>query len=196
MAKEISGQGYRLNPGDEEARKFDQFAHAVTTIEEVHRLTHDGMVFHSSAKVTGLADAGVYDLLVAVPAGAFPHFQRLQVTAGRGDIDLNVYEDTTTSADGTTVPVFNVNRNSARTPSSVVTHTPTVTGVGTLIHTQWIQPTATGVGQSPAGIVGETNGEEWVLKPSTKYLVRLTNNSGATIDFRYEMLFYEIGYDV
>jgi hypothetical protein len=196
MAKEISTQGYRLNPGDEEARKFDQFAHAVTTIEELHRLTHDGMVYHTSAKVLSLADAGVYDILIAVPAGTFPHFQRLQLTVGRGDVDIDMYEGTTTSADGTVVGSFNVNRNSTNTASTVTSHTPTITGDGTQIHTQWLAPTATGVGGSvPAGIVGETNGEEWVLKPNTKYLIRVTNNSGATINFRYEMLFYEISYE-
>jgi len=185
---------FRGSPGYEEQRKFDPHAHAVTVIQGLHRMTHDGFVYHASGKVTGMVDANVDDFLIAVPAGTFPHFQRLQVTAGRGDIDIQVYEGTTTSADGAAITTFNVNRNSLNTPSSVVTFGPTVSVAGPLIHTQWIQPTATGVGQSPSGIVGETNGEEWVLKPSTKYLVRITNNSGATIAYRYELLFYEIDY--
>jgi hypothetical protein len=185
---------FRRGVHDEELYKFDQFAHATTVIQELHRLTHDGFVYHSSGKVTGMIDSNVDDFLVVVPAVTFPHFQRLQITAGRGDIDILVYEGATASDDGTPVSTFNVNRNSTNTPDTVLNSAPTISDVGTLIHTQWIQPTATGVGQSPAGITGETNGEEWVLKPSTKYLIRITNNSGATIAYRYEFLWYEIDY--
>lgn len=185
-----------MNPGDEEGRKFDQFVHAVTTIDSLHRMTHDGFVYHASGKVTGMIADNVDDFLITTPALSFPHFQRLQITTGRGDIDMLVYEGATTSADGAAITVLNVNRNSANTPNAVFTSGPTVTDVGTLIHTQWTPPTATGVGQSPSGIVGETNGEEWILAPSTKYLIRITNNSGATIDYRYEMLWYEVGYEV
>jgi hypothetical protein len=185
---------FREHYADEIMRAMDPFSHALTTLDEIHRLTHDGFVYHTSGKVTGMINANVDDFLLSVPAVTFPHFQRLQITAGEGDIDMLVYEGTTTSADGAAVSVFNVNRNSSNTPDTVLTTGPTVTDVGTLIHTQWIPPSATGVGQSPAGVVGETNGEEWVLKPSTKYLVRITNNSGSTISYRYEMLWYEIDY--
>lgn len=185
---------YRSTTLLEEAAKFDSFAHAVTTIDELHRMTHDGFVYHVSGKVTGMIDANVDDFLLAIPKGAYPHFQRLQITAGRGDIDMAVYEGTTTSADGTPIGSLNVNRNSPNVAETILTSAPTVSALGTLIHTQWVPPTATGVGQSPSGIIGETNGEEWVLAPDTKYLIRITNNSGATIAYRYELLWYEIGY--
>jgi hypothetical protein len=64
---------------------------------------------------------------------------------------------------------------------------PTVTGVGTLVHTTWLVPTPVSAGVSKAvGLVGETNGEEWILAPSTKYLIRITNNSGATVSYSYD----------
>ena len=154
------------------------------------------MVFHASGKVTGMIDANVDDFLITVPALSFPHFQRMRIFAGRGDMDINVYEGATTSADGGAVASQNTNRNSSNTPSLVLTSAPTVTDAGTLVHTSWLPPTSAGQGQSGAtGLSGETNGEEWVLQPSTKYLIRITNNSGATIDYAYEMLWYEIGYD-
>jgi len=186
---------FRPDYYDEIEKSMDAYAHAHTFIDVLHRMAHDGFVFHASGKVTGMIADNVDDFLLVTPALTFPHFQRLQITAGEGDIDLVVYEGVTTSADGAAVTINNTNRSSANTPSTVLTTAPTVTDVGTLIHTQWIPPSATGVGQSPAGVVGETNGEEWILKPSTKYLIRMTNNSGATIAYRYEMLWYEIGYD-
>ena len=187
---------FRTSPGDEEVRKFDAYAHAATTIDELHRLTHDGMVFHASGKVTGMVDANVDDFLIAIPAGTFPHFQRLRLFMGRGDVDIVVYEGATASADGSAIARNNTNRNSTNTPGVVLTSAPTITDVGTLVHTSWLTPTSAGQGQSGStGIAGETNGEEWVLKPNTKYLIRVTNNSGATIDYAYEMLWYEISYD-
>jgi len=190
----MMADNFREHVADEMQRAMDPHAHALTTIDALHRMIHDGFVYHASGKVTGMVDTNVDEFLLTVPAGVSPHFQRLQLTTGRGDIDLRVYEGTTTSADGAAVGTLNVNRNSTNTAGTVLTTGPTITGDGTLIHTQWTPPTATGVGQSPAGIIGETNGEEWILKPSTKYLIRVTNNSGATISYRYELLWYEIGY--
>ena len=44
-------------------------------------------------------------------------------------------------------------------------------------------------------IAGIGQGSEWILKPETPWLIRLTNNSGATIDWSYEFSWYEISYD-
>lgn len=177
-----------------QGQQVDQYTGALTVIAETHRMTHEGFVFHADRKVTGLADAGTDDMLIAVPAATFPHMHRIRINTGKGDIDITLYEGTTTSADGTAVTSFVTNRNSANTPDVVITHTPTVTGVGTAIHSAWIPPTATGVGQSAEGVRGAEQGEEWLLKPSTKYLLRVTNNSGSTIDLWVELLWYEIGY--
>lgn len=192
----MSESSFRLDSRDEETFKFDPHAHAVTIIEEMHRLTHDGMVFHTSGKVTGMVDSNVDDFLIVTAAGNFPHFQRLRFFFGRGDIDIQVYDGTAVSANGSELTnVFNTNRNSANVPDMKLYTGPTVTGVGTLMHTSWIVPTPVSVGASKSvGIVGETNGEEWVLAPSTNYLIRITNNSGATVSYAYEALWYELSY--
>lgn len=184
---------WRDSQGDEELRKFDKFTHAVTIIQEQHRHSHDGFMYHASGKVAALGNGADQDFLLAVPALTFPHLQRFSISVEAGDVDILLYEGTTTSDDGTPDGELNVNRNSANTPGSVLSLTPTVTGVGTLLHTSWIPPTGAGVGSS-AGVLDVTLGEEWVLKPSTKYLFRVTNNSGGSIDLRYEFVWYEIGY--
>lgn len=187
----VNNFGYR-HINDLEHDKFDKFSRAITVIQEPHRMSHEGFMYHTSGKVTGMIDANVDDFLFVTPALTFPHLQRLEFTFGAGDIDIVAYEDTTTSADGALVTTHNTNRNSTNTPNLEIYQGPTVTGVGTLIHTQWVQPTSTGVGQTANGVSNVSNGEEWLLKPSTKYLIRVTNNSGATINYRFEALWYEI----
>lgn len=186
---------FRPSIVDEELRKFDAYAHAVTVIQEPHRLGHDGFMFHASWKATGLTNGSTYDVLLDVPAGTYPHLQRFSLSLGRGDVDILTYEGATTSAAGTGQTERNVNRNNTRTAALAVSSGPTVTDPGTLIHTGWAPPTSTGVGQSANGAGPVEQGEEWVLAPSTKYLVRLTNNSGATIALRVEVLWYEVGYE-
>jgi hypothetical protein len=185
---------YRGSPGDEERRKFSPTFHAVTVLDSVDRAADDGFVYHASGKVTGMIDANVDDFLLVTPAAPEVHLFRASLSLGRGDIDILVYEGTATSADGAALTELNINRTSSNTPGAVLTFGPTVTGVGTLIHTDWVPPTAAGIGATAAGVVDSGTGEEWMLLPSTKYLIRITNNSGATIDYRWEFAWMEPDY--
>jgi len=170
---------------------FDDEVHSLAVIDEQHRMNHAGFMFHTSGKVIGMVDANVDDFLL-VTGDIHPHIQLLNFDFGAGDIDIVSYEDTTTSNDGTPITaLLNTNRNSSITPLLTMFSAPTVTGVGTLLHTAWMPPVGTGIGQSASGISGGGNGEEWELKPNSKYMIRITNNSGSTIDYRYELRWYE-----
>lgn len=181
------GNGYNFEMA------FDPFASALTVIDEPHRMTHDGFVFHASGKVTGILDAGVQDFLMSCPANCFPHVQKWNINGGRGDIDLLWYEDTVTSSDGTPLLAVNTNRTSSNTPNCQAFINPTITDLGTIMTTNWAPPTGVGVGQTPNGTINVNEGEEWILKPATKYGFRMVNNSGATISARFEIVWYEIG---
>jgi hypothetical protein len=187
---------WRNHQNNEEQRKFDRFAHAVTVISEPHRMGHDGFMFHVSGPAVSVVDTAILDHLLIVPAFTYPHLNRIRATVGKGDCTVQLYESTTVSDNGDLVTPRNTNRNSSNTPSTLLLSDPTVTGVGDLLHTTWIPPTATGVGQTADGVSNAEFGEEWVLKPSTNYLIRITNNSGVTIDVDLELLWYEIGYDL
>ena len=187
----IAGQDHNYKKVELAGDGVDSFTGAQGVISEPHLMTHNGLMFHSSRKISGVLNAEVSEFLLAVPALTWPHIHRLRMNVGSGDIDVVQYEGTTTSADGTAVDLRNTNRASTKTPGTVVTHTPTVSAVGTEIHRMWLPPTAAGVGQSLTGISDAEAGEEWVLKPSTKYLTRITNNSGSTIDIWIELMLYE-----
>lgn len=178
----------------EEQLKFDPFTHAVTTIAQQHRLLHDGFFFVTSGKQTAWATATSKLFLLRVPALVFPHVQTMKLSFGRGDIDFEAFEGATVSATGTALPLQNPNRNSTNTPDLELYAEPTVTDDGTSIFTLWTPPTAAGVGQSANGVEGVGQGSEWILKAGTDYIVRMTNNSGALIDWSYEFAWYEVGY--
>ena len=185
----------RRNSGYEMQQAFDKYANALTVITEPHRMIHDGYAYHASGKITGILAAGIHEMMFRVPAGAYPHLHVLRMQFGAGDVDMVAYEGVTVSADGTEVPSHNLNRNSSNVPAMLLFDSPTVTDDGLEIHRQWTPPTATGQGQSVEGVVNVEQGEEWVLKPSTDYLFRITNNSSDTIDMGFEVMWYEIGED-
>jgi hypothetical protein len=186
---------FREHYADEQHRLLDQFSHSLTVIQEPHRLSHDGMVFHASGKVVGLANGADAEFAMIVPAGSFPHVQRVRLDTERGDIDLTMYEGSTFSNDGTPITAHNVNRNSSNTALVIPHASPTITDDGTLFHTHWVPATASGVGASSGVMDINAFGEEWILQSNTKYLFRITNNSGGAIDYRYEFVWYEISYE-
>lgn len=175
---------------DAEADKFDNNSRAVAVIESEHRQTHLGMVWHSSDR-DSIANGASLDLLLTPPAFSFPHLRKAVFNLGDGPCDILAYEGVTTSDDGTAAPVFNRNRNSANTPNTVLTTGPTVTDLGTLIHDRYVGDTG-GQGSHQVGSVSAGLGEEWILQPEVKYLIRITNNSGGDIIVNYEMMWYEI----
>jgi hypothetical protein len=156
-------------------------------------LVHGGFMFHSSGKQTGLANAASAVFLMDAPAGVFPHIQRVELNVGSGGIDLIMRENVVTSADGTPLPVLNVNRNSATVPGALIYGTPTITDAGDDFHTIWIPDTGAGVGSS-TGVMDVDQGEEWVLAENVKYSFTITNNSGGAVDFSYEFVWYEVGF--
>ena len=86
---------------------------------------------------------------------------------------LELYEGITVSADGTPVVVANRNRTSSNVALSTVFRAPTVTDLGL----QLLDDIAVG-GTGPLAPGVSTSVAEWVLKPNTKYLLRLIHDIG------------------
>ena len=174
---------------------FDDYARAVCTIDENHKLVHDGMFFNTSGKQTGWTDGTSKSFLISPPAGCFPHVQTMILNFGRGDIDFVAYEGPTVTDNGSALTAVNVNCSSTNTADLALYAEPTVSDNGTHKFTLWVPPTATGNGQSANGIAGVGQGSEWLLNESVPWLIVMTNNSGSTIDWSYEFSWYELNYD-
>ena len=172
----------------------DAHSRSIRTIDAGHAMVHLGFVYKAWHKFTGVADAASVYLHVKNPADLYPHLHDFTVTAGRGDVDVQVFETPTTSADGTLLQERSLNRNGTIDTSGLdVYHTPTVSSDGTEIRNTWIPPTAAGVGHSDSGAVEDAD-LEMILKPSTNYLIKITNNSGGSIDIHAKLYWYELNW--
>lgn len=149
----------------------------IITVDVNHQRNHDGRSFFAyklyptSAK---LAAGSSIDIVIAAPAGLFIHI--LVDAFCQGDAELYIYEGTSTTG-GTPFTPVNRNRNYAvSNPSQIaMVINPTVTSVGAELDAQIVPG---GVGKKSGG--GTAGALEYVLKPLTNYLFRLTNVNGTS----------------
>lgn len=165
---------HKNNAGDQVIAGADA---PVITVDVNHQRNHDGRAFYAykiypdSAPLA--ANANI-DIVLASPSGVFPHMTIDGLCLG--DAELYVYEGPTTTG-GTAFTPINRNRNYAvSNPSQVaMVINPTVTSVGTELDAQIIPG---GAGKKSGG--GTAASLEYVLKPLTNYLFRLTNVNGTS----------------
>ena len=164
-------------------------ADAPTIVIDVnHQRNHDGRAFYAyktypdSAKLA--ADASI-DIVMASPSGVYPHVTIDGMCLG--DAELFIYEGTGTTG-GTSFTPINRNRNYADSNVSQVAMVinPTVTSLGTQLDTQII---AGGSGKKSTG--GSAGSLEFILKPLTNYLFRLTNVNGTAHAAHLQLEWYE-----
>jgi hypothetical protein len=91
-----------------------------------------------------------------------------------GDAQFDVYEGTTFSAAGTSITPVNHNRTSVNTCGCTVTHTPTVTVLGTHLWRELVPGGSQG--QTP-GAVQDVATAQVILADNETYLMRMTNLS-------------------
>ena len=165
---------HKNNAGDQVIAGADA---PVIVVDVNHQRNHDGRAFYAykiypdSAPLAALASI---DIVLASPSGVFPHITIDGLCLG--DAELYVYEGTTTTG-GTAFTPINRNRNYAVSNASQVAMVinPTVTSVGTELDAQIIPG---GAGKKSGG--GTATSLEYVLKPLTNYLFRLTNVNGTS----------------
>ena len=163
---------HKNNAGDQVIAGADA---PVITVDVNHQRNHDGRAFYAYKiypDSAPLAANASIDIVLASPSGVFPHMTIDGLCLG--DAELYVYEGPTTTG-GTAFTPINRNRNYAvSNPSQVaMVINPTVTSVGTELDAQIIPG---GAGKKSGG--GTAASLEYVLKPLTNYLFRLTNVNG------------------
>lgn len=162
---------------------YDEKTRAVNTVDISHNKIHAEDHYFVKNYID-LSNAQVYDILFVTP-NTTKHGHIVYSFSSELEATIQVYEATTTSADGTSVTSYNNNRNSVNTAGILVYHTPTVTGVGTQIK-------AVVIGSGLLRESGEYRQEhELVLKQNTKYLIRVTNATASDNLFDYHFSWYE-----
>jgi len=133
-----------------------------------HLRLHEGRGYYVYKQYTyaaGLAAGASINIAIAFPSGINPHI--VFSYGGSGEAEFYVYEAPTTSG-GTALTIHRRNRALITSSSGVAVLDPTVTSVGTEIFGEFVPSNKQGGG-------GQISSFEFVLKPLTTYLFRLTN---------------------
>lgn len=137
-------------------------------IDVNHLRLHEGRSYYAYKQYTyvaGLAAGASIDIALAFPSGITPH--AIFNYGGSGEMEFYVYESPTTSG-GTTLTIHRHNRNLNTSSSGAAVVAPTVSNVGTEIFGEFVPANKQGGGD-------QSYTHEFVLKPLTTYLFRLTN---------------------
>jgi hypothetical protein len=151
-----------------------------------HQRNHDGRAWFAykiapdSAK---LANAASIDIVLASASGVVPHMTVDALCLG--DAELYIYEGTSATG-GTSFTPINRNRNYTTSSQVAMIINPTVTTLGTQIDAQILPG---GSGKKSSG--GSAASLEYVLKPLTNYLFRLTNVNGTAHAASLQLEWYE-----
>lgn len=140
-----------------------------------HQKTHEGRYFSGGYYNASVESSGTVEILVQMSTDSW--HSKATVNVG-GDSTVQIFEGTTFSGAGTAVTMSNHNRASSKTFSGTVTHTPTLTSAGTQINGTILIPGGSG-GNATVGEIGFAN--EFVLKASTVYMIRVMNVSTGSI---------------
>lgn len=153
----------------------------------------NGVQFEASGYNAAVAAGGNFD--VEFNTGSKPVIIKDRQIAFTGTgITVNVYETPTTSA-GTAGTVYNLNRINPVAATVSFKTAPTVTGTGTQVGTTNYGIGGSGVGQTVVSAFS-SQGAERILKPNTKYLLRITNNDAAAQKIAAYLTWYEGGTDL
>lgn len=160
-------------------------SNAIITITLEHSKIHQGEGWEVSIETGSIASGASYYVLFKTSEGYRPHLRSYEVTATDSPTTIRLFEGATVSADGTAASARNRNRNESDVNGVSVFVQPTVTDEGTRLETDFI-PTA---GNKAGGNAGSFY-EEFVLRPSTNYLIKITNGSNNTVNAFFNAFWY------
>lgn len=132
---------------------------------------HSGRAYVASYKTpdaSPLADNAAIDFLILNAAKAI---HLVFTFSGNSDVEIQFYENTAVSNNGTQVPIIGLNRQRSLPQTPVVWRGPTITAIGDLLYTDF---RTYGVGTEFSHFM------EWILRPNTNYLIRGINRAGNT----------------
>ena len=172
-------KAWNLFKSDEENIRSSYNSLKIVQLE--HERIHQGRSFRHT-EVHSLASAEVYAHLIIPNSGSDVHLQSMSIKASSGIVHLGLYENPFTDANSLgsldTDEWLNQKRNSSNVPPFLAYENPftDANSLGTKVFEDLITDVSKDAGGSEEGIPNE------IMFDNTKtYLLRVTNNSGATI---------------
>lgn len=176
--------------GDENGNALRLFADhhggGLRVIDQSHVKTHEGDLY-LAGHLFSLGSAADGEVIITTGATKEIHLS-VGVSAGAGG-RFFVFEAPTFTV-GTPITPINANRQSANTAEPTVVYTPTVTVDGTALSSEVVPGGTTGAATGGANR-GFARGVEYILKASTSYLFRFTNDGAGTEYASISLGFYE-----
>jgi hypothetical protein len=165
---------------NDEKWDWDPLYPVPVVIDIAHHMVHDGKAF-KAVDTASAVTSRVYR--IATPTNKSVHM--VADLEANDAFRMDLYESSTATASGVAVPVYNMNRNSARTSDVAVSHTPGgITPGTTIVRRYWIRS-----GTGPADSGGQTRDEEEIiLKKGTTYIA---SGYGSSADFKAKFSWYE-----
>lgn len=158
----------------------------IIMVDVNHQRNHDGRAFFAYKMYPDSAPLGAdasIDIVLASASGVMPHMTIDALCLG--DAEFYIYEGTSATG-GTSFTPINRNRNYTTSSQVAMIVNPTVSSLGTQLDAQ-ILPGGSGK-KSGGGTAGSL---EYVLKPLTNYLFRLTNVNGTAHAAHLSLEWYE-----
>lgn len=160
----------RVN-GESQPVQLDASTYAISTIDYAHHEIHAGSHFKAGYQDASMATGDTISLVFVTPnTTKWAHWTL--TSQSTGEAIVQVFEACTATDSGTSVTVWNRNRNSSNAGTVLAGHTPTLgtpiaTARGTKMSEKWIG--STGFKESTGG--DHRGDSEFILKQNTKYLV-------------------------
>ena len=158
---------------------------SLLTIDYPHHEIHSGSSFTYS-DTHEIAKNGVIEHLIITPNTTKQAHFTISIGSTGGKVKFEVFEDTITSNDGDIEPLFNRNRNSVKSPTTILYENPVLVNDGTRI----IQQTF-GIKDKKSSGGGGRGTNEWILKQNTKYLFRVEELNVAATAINLQFDWYE-----
>ncbi len=162
----------------------EAYSKALKVIETDHAHIHDGNGYEVSGLIPALAASGVSYFYInpSVPI----HWRDFSIKSDGGPVLIELFENPTVTADGSSITAYNRNRLSSNTATAAVSSGPTVTADGTRIFVDKIFVAGNQGGESQGPPV------EWIIDGGNTYLLKITNEDTNTTDFVYQFFWYEV----
>lgn len=166
----------------------DDITGSLVILDAPHHEIHEGETFQVSYKSPDASPVGDNATVVfTLTVGANKTAHLIWDAACGGDFETEFYEGSTTTG-GTNMTPQNKNRTFPNANTVTVVRDPTVSAAGTLLENIFAPG---GTGPQASGSTSGGQRDEWILKKSTKYTIRLTNRSGGNQPVSLRAEWYE-----
>ena len=176
-----------LNSANETIILLEEVTNAFKLIDTDHGSIHEGKFYENSVQTT-LTAGGTYDIAFTTPADLYMHYRPAKIVCSADKLTIGFYEDCSVVG-GATLTAYNHRRATTAAATMIFVTSASITAIGTSIHKSYIGG-GTGVGGSRVGAeTGQKN--EWVLKQTTNYCLRLSNASSSSNIVNINNIWYE-----